>query len=107
MQNKLLSILGFVQKSGNLYTGENTCELYIKKRAIRLLIISNDASENTIIKFINLCNSKGVPYIVYGNRETLSKAIGKCNRTVFGVKDKNFANKILEIYNSLNLDLSR
>lgn len=98
MKDKILSLLGFAQKSGNLISGENTCELYIKKNKIRLVIISEDASTNSKNKFIGLCNSKNIPYIVFDNRDNLSYAIGKYNRAIFGIKNKDFAERILDLY---------
>ncbi len=98
MKSKFLSLLGFAQKSNNLYSGENTCELYIKKKKIKLIIIAQDASQATKKKFTNLCISRDIPFIVFGNRSELSNAIGKINRTTFGVKNREFASKILDIY---------
>ncbi|WIF94680.1 L7Ae/L30e/S12e/Gadd45 family ribosomal protein [Caminicella sporogenes] len=106
MENKIYSLLGFAQKSKNLFSGENTCEIYIKKKVIKLIIIAEDASHNTLKKMINLCNSNGIPYIIFGNRDMLSKSIGKINRTVLGIKDENFVKKILEIAELLNIERS-
>ncbi|SKC74096.1 L7Ae/L30e/S12e/Gadd45 family ribosomal protein [Maledivibacter halophilus] len=99
MKNKILSLLGFAQKSGNLYSGENTCELYIKKNKIKLLIITQDTSENSKNKFVRLCNSKNIPYMIYSNKNELSNAIGKYKRGIFGIKDGDFSKKIMDLYN--------
>lgn len=98
MKDKILSLLGFAQKSGNLYSGENTCELYVKKNKVKLLIVSEDASQNTKDKFINLCNSRNIPCIIYSNKNELSNAIGKYNRAIFGIKDGDFSQKIMDLY---------
>lgn len=101
MQNKLLSMLGFAQKSGNLVTGENTVELYLPKKKISLVIITEDASDNTKDRFIQLSERYQVPYIVWGNREILSHAIGKNNRAVYGVSNKKFSREIKRLYEML------
>lgn len=98
MKSKFLTYLGFAQKSRNLFTGENTCDLYLKKGMISLLIICEDASDNTKKKFVNLCETKNTPYIIYGSREDLSASIGKYNVTVYGIKDKKFSNEILKLF---------
>lgn len=98
MKDKVLSLLGFVQKSGNLLSGENTCELFIKKNKIKLLIISEEASVNSKNKFMNLCDSRNIPFIVFGSKYDLSSAIGKFNRAIIGIKDENFSRRILDLY---------
>jgi len=102
MLNKVLTLLGFAQKSNKLVTGENTCELYIKRKAVHLLIIASDVSKYTLEKFAFLCEKNNIPYFVFGEKEQLSKAIGKINRGVFGIKDKTLADNIKEILESLS-----
>ncbi|MBN2795885.1 MAG: ribosomal L7Ae/L30e/S12e/Gadd45 family protein [Clostridia bacterium] len=101
MQNKLLTMLGFAQKSGNLVSGENTVELYLPKRKISLVIITTDASENTRERFVSMAERYQVPYIIWGDREILSHAIGKYNRAVYGVTNKKFSREIFRIYEAL------
>jgi ribosomal protein L7Ae-like RNA K-turn-binding protein len=96
MTNKFLTLLGFAMKSGNIITGESLCELNVKKHKISLLIISEDASDNTKKKFTNLCEHHGVKYIVGYKREDLSQAIGKFNRPVVGVANKQFTRSLIE-----------
>lgn len=101
MQNKVLSMMGFAQKSGNLVSGENTIELFLPKKKISLLIITEDASENTKERFIMLADRYQVPYIVWGDREILSHAIGKINRAVYGVTNKKFSREIRRLFETL------
>lgn len=98
MENKILTLLGFAQKSGNLLSGENTCELFIKKNKIKLIIISEEASDNTKNKFMSLCDSKSIPAMIFGSKQELSDAIGKYNRAIIGIKDQSFAKRILVLY---------
>lgn len=98
MDDKFLALLGLAQKSNNLVTGENTCDIYIKKNLLSLVIIAKDVSENTQKKFTQLCDRNKTPYIIYGERSPLSIAIGKSNRAIYGIKDNNFSKKLLEIY---------
>ncbi len=101
MQNKLLTMLGFAQKSGNLLSGENTVELYLPKSKISLVIITDDASDNTKDKFITLAEYNKVPCITFGTKELLSQAIGKTNRAVLGVTNKKFSREIKKIYDDI------
>lgn len=99
MMDRFLSLLGLAQKSGNLISGEDTCERLIKSSKIHLVLVSADAAQNTQKKFKDMTKNRAVKLIIIGNREELSRAIGKTNRTVYAIRDKNFADKILETIN--------
>ncbi len=95
MKNDISNWLGLAQRSGILITGEDTCLFYIKKNAVKLIIIPEDASSQTQKKFQNIARQKNIPFVIYGHRDILSQAIGKANRTVYAIRDQVFATKIL------------
>lgn len=92
--NKLLSLLGFAQKAGKLATGDETCELYLKRKKVKLILLASDAAENTLEKWKRAGQSNKVPVVVIADREVLSSAIGKVNRTVVAVLDSGFAKQL-------------
>jgi len=96
MRNKLDSYLGFAKKSGNLVSGTNTCLVTMKKGKVRLLMITEDTSENTAAKLKKEAERQKIPYRVYGNSDELSPVIGESGRSVFGITDANFAGVILK-----------
>lgn len=97
MDTKILSLLGLAKKSGNLISGEDTCERLIKKNQASLVIIAQDASENTKKKFADMTTYRDIRCVVLANREELSAAIGKSNRTTYVIKDKGFADTIYKL----------
>jgi ribosomal protein L7Ae-like RNA K-turn-binding protein len=94
---KFLTMLGFAMKSGKIITGDDTCEMFMKKRKIKLLIVADDASENTKDKFRFLTKQNEVQLIEISTKEELSQAIGKYNRAVIGITDRKFANSLLKL----------
>ncbi|MFZ5966545.1 MAG: L7Ae/L30e/S12e/Gadd45 family ribosomal protein [Bacillota bacterium] len=96
MEDRILSYLGLAQRSGNLVSGEETCEISLKKNEVKLVIIASDASSNTKKKFLDMCKFRNIDIFTYSSKEKLSHAIGKVNRAVFGIKDEGFAKKIFE-----------
>lgn len=100
MVDKTYSFIGLIQKSGNLTSGSDAVEMEIKKKKCKLLIISNDASDNTKEKFEKLAKEHNVSYVYFGNKDDLGIAIGKSSRTILSIKDANFAkgflSKVLE-----------
>lgn len=69
----------------------------IKRKKIKLLIVAEDASKKTIDNIKFLADKMKVPIIVIGSIQDNSKAIGKDNRAIIGIKDKNIANGIIKI----------
>jgi ribosomal protein L7Ae-like RNA K-turn-binding protein len=96
MRKKVDSYLGFAAKSRNLISGYQTCLHAIKQKKLKLLILSEDLSENTVKKLSKLSQDSGIPLRIYGKSEELSKATGSQERGVFGVTDVNFADAILK-----------
>ncbi|SHJ44403.1 L7Ae/L30e/S12e/Gadd45 family ribosomal protein [Tepidibacter formicigenes] len=97
MKNKILSLLGLALKSGNLVSGDDTTLKELKKNKIKLVVIAQDASDNTKKLFIDKSRFRNVEYALFATKEELGKSIGKSSRAVIGIKDKNFANKIKEL----------
>ena len=96
MRKKVDSYLGFAAKSRNLVSGYYTCLHAIKQKKLKLLILSEDLSENTVKKISKLSNECGVPLRIYGKSEELSNVTGSQERGVFGIIDVNFADAILK-----------
>ena len=94
MKDKILSYMGFARKSGNLISGSNTCSITMKKGKVKLLLIAEDASDNTKDKMTNEAKARGVCVMIYGDGEEMSHAVGESGRTVFGITDVNFAQVI-------------
>ncbi|MBR0596760.1 L7Ae/L30e/S12e/Gadd45 family ribosomal protein [Sinanaerobacter chloroacetimidivorans] len=96
MRKKIDSYFGFAKKSRNLLSGYHTCTYGIKQGKIKLLILTEDLSENTVKKLAKLSEDHGVPVRIYGKTEELSKITGSQERGVFGITDVNFADVILK-----------
>ena len=86
-------------KAGKICFGADSVEENIVKHKVKLLIISEDSSERTKNKYINLSKKNNVPVIIDGDIESISKEIGKNNKAVIGIKDINFSNSIQKKYN--------
>lgn len=101
MNDKIYRYLGLARRAGNLISGYNTCIHSINKKTVKLIIICEDAAENTKNKFIQMATSNNIKYIVWGLKDNLSHAVGMNNRSVFGMTDDKFAKVVaLEIENS-------
>ena len=96
MRKKVDSYLGFAAKSRNLVSGYYSCLNAIKQKKLKLLILSEDLSENTAKKLLKLTKENEIPLRIYGKSEELSKVTGSQERGIFGITDVNFADVILK-----------
>lgn len=95
--NKFYSMLGLCRKAGKLLAGSFSVEKSIVSLKAYLVIISEDASHNTKEKFINLCKSKNVPYLILGYKEDIGKSIGKNDTAVVSITDVNLSDKLVTV----------
>lgn len=99
VKNKVYGLLGLATKAGKITFGTESCLDMIYKRKVKLVIVAEDSSERTINNFKEKCNQNNIDFYIFGNKEELSRTIGKTNKTVVGVKDKNLAGAIKKILN--------
>lgn len=92
--NSVFSTLGLAMKSGSIVSGELGTEKAIKSYKAELVIISNDASDNTKKKFLNMCDFYKTPIITYGTKDELGHAIGKELRSSLAILNQGFAESI-------------
>ena len=55
-QNKILSLIGLATKAGRTVSGEFSTEKEVKSGRAALVIVADDASDNTKKKFKNMCD---------------------------------------------------
>ena len=95
MQNdKVLSMLGIAAKSGNVVSGEFSTEKAVKTGHAYLVIVSEEASENTRKMFRNMTDFYHVTCYCYGSKEDLGRCIGKEFRASLAVIDENLAKAV-------------
>ena len=89
MQNdKVLSMLGIAAKSGNVVSGEFSTEKAVKTGHAYLVIVSEEASDNTRKSFMNMTEFYDVPCYCLG------RCIGKEFRASLAVTDENLARAV-------------
>lgn len=93
-RNKALSMLGMATRAGKTVSGEFAVEKSVKQKTARLVLLAEDASDNTKKKFSDMCSYRKIPYLLFADRETLGRAIGKEFRACVAVEDDNLAKVI-------------
>lgn len=98
---KIKNLLTLAAKSGNLVSGEDMCINHLKKDAIYLMIIAEDASVNTKKKFEDKASFRNTPIQYWCNKDRLGSIIGKGPRTIVGIIDKGFAKSLIKYFDQL------
>lgn len=98
-EEKLKNALGFAMKAGKVASGEFSADRALKRNDAKLIVLDNEASDNTKKRWRDACESRGVPIIMI--RE-MGDAIGKDARMVAAVTDKGFSAMVLKSYNENN-----
>lgn len=92
--SKALSLISLATKAGKTASGEFCTEKEVKSGYAELVIVAEDASENTKKKFKNMCEFYEVPIYFYGDKDTLGHAMGKEFRATLAITDQGFAKGI-------------
>ncbi|HPU63019.1 MAG TPA: ribosomal L7Ae/L30e/S12e/Gadd45 family protein [Mobilitalea sp.] len=93
-QKKVLSLLGIATKSNNIVSGEFLTEKAVKEYKAALVIVAEDASDNTKKRFRDMCTYYNVPIYFFGTKDDLGHAMGKEFRASLAVLDKGLADAI-------------
>ena len=93
-ENKIFGYLGLAARGRKLVSGEFMTEKAVKEGSARLVILAEDASDNTKKMFGNMCEFYQVPLYTMSNKELLGHAIGKQIRASLAVTDDGLAKAI-------------
>lgn len=93
-RNKVFGLLGLAARAGKIQSGEFSTEKSVKSGRACLVLVSEEASENTRKMFRNMCTYYEVPYYEFGSKEELGHATGKEMRASLAVTDPGFSEAI-------------
>lgn len=92
--NRILSSLGLAQKAGQIASGEFAVEKAVKSGLAYLVIVAEDASDNTKKKMKNMTEYYETPICFFAYKEELGRCIGKEYRSMVAVLHPGFADSI-------------
>ena len=91
--------MGLATRSRNLVSGEFMTEKAVKSGTAHLVIVGEDASDNTKKMFTNMCEFYKVPIYFYGTKDELGHAMGKEMRASLAITDAGFAKSLTKLLN--------
>lgn len=100
--HKIYSMLGLATKAGKIVSGEFMTEKSVKSGTACLVIVSEEASDNTKKMFTNMCRYYKVPLHIFGTKDELGNSMGKEFRASAAITDPGFARTIQEKLVNIN-----
>ena len=97
-EKKILSMIGLAVRAGRVASGEFQTETAVKTGTAHLVVVAEDASENTKKLFHDKCSFYQVPVLFMGTKEELGHAIGKEFRASLAILDAGFAEAVMKKY---------
>ncbi len=97
MTDKIYGFLGLAAKAGKVVSGEETCERAIKSGKAKIVIVAEDASQNTKKKFGDACSYRSLEIRYFGQKELIGRYTGKEIRSVVAILDQGFAGRLKEM----------
>ena len=94
--DKILNFIGLAKRAGKISTGEFICRKAIQQGLARLVLVAEDASDNTKKAMCNSCKHYHVPYLEFADKDRLGKYTGGGSKAVVSVNDENFAKAVIE-----------
>lgn len=88
--NKTISMIGMAMKAGKIASGEFMTEKAVKEGRACLVIVAEDASDNTKKMFHNMCTYYKVPLYIFGSKASLGHGLGKEIRASLAITDPGF-----------------
>ena len=89
-------MFGLAARAGRMASGEFQTETAVKSGTAFLVVIAQDASNNTKKLFQDKCSFYKIPILILGTKEELGHAIGKEYRASLAILDAGFAEAIIK-----------
>ncbi len=105
MTNKIYSFLGLATKAGRVATGNETCERAIKAGKALLVIVADEASDNTKKKFTDMCLYRNIQIRIFGDKDLLGRYTGKDLRSVVCIMDVGFAENLVKMIDAYKFEI--
>jgi ribosomal protein L7Ae-like RNA K-turn-binding protein len=98
-------MLGLATKAGKVVSGEFATEKAVKTQQAYIVLVAEDASDNTKKLFRDKCSFYEVPIVICSSKEELGHAIGKASRASVAVTEQGLAMQIAKYFNRNDMEV--
>ena len=93
--------LGLCMRAGKVISGQDACVSLIRKGDAAIVLVDEEASENTKKRLNDACQHHDV-ILLQLEKDNLGYAIGKPDRKVVALAKDNMANKLIQLFKNSN-----
>ena len=90
-------MVGMATRAGKTVAGEFSVEKAVKTGKAFLVLVSEEASDNTKKLFLNKCKHYHIPVFVYGSKAELGSSTGNQERAVVAIVDEGFSRTVIKL----------
>lgn len=94
--NRVLQFLGLCARGRHVQSGAFSVEKNVKRHRAALVVVAEDASENTKKDFRDMCSYYHTDLRIYGSKISIGHAIGQEMRAVVCVTDRKMAEALCQ-----------
>ena len=94
MKKETLNMIGLAKRAGAVMSGSFLVEQALRRKKARLVLVAEDASENTKKQITALCQSRSVPLGVAGLKDELGHALGQGERSCMAIIEDHLADAV-------------
>lgn len=93
MHNKAVNLLGLAMRARKIVSGDQLIPA-IQNKSAKLVLLANDASDNTKKRIRDKCSFYERELIVVESSAQMNQAMGTANRMAVGIVDEGFAKSL-------------
>lgn len=97
-------LLGLAARAGRTAAGSETAVKMLRGRKAYLVMLAEDAAENTARQFIFAAGQSNVPLCRFGQKSELGRWTGSAEKAVVVITDESFANRLRELIAAVESD---
>ena len=95
--NRWIGLMGLARRAGQLEAGSFLTEKSIRAGKAKLVLLAEDASDNTRKAITDACTYRKVPLVTVLKKTELGHAVGLEDRVCLCITGESFAGRILEL----------
>ncbi|MGL4798515.1 MAG: L7Ae/L30e/S12e/Gadd45 family ribosomal protein [Cellulosilyticaceae bacterium] len=97
---RIYQLIGLCQKGRMLVSGEFAVKQAVLDKQVHLVIVAEDASNNTTKLFTDKCAYRSIECVKWSTKVELGRILGRDARAVIGIIDQKLAEKINDMIKS-------
>lgn len=97
-------LLGLANRAGKLVAGTRATEERMLQGKVSMLILAQDLSPKSFLRFVRLAESNAIPWKLFGDKQVIGSTLGRRKTGILGVVDEGLARAIAALLSEHEID---